>query len=575
MNFGSSCGGHLNDLSGHQLRFCASFAVALLLATAGALAQDLKVSASVDRTHLRIGENLVFTLRIQANDLAVTQPALPPLDGFKSVGTYQTLEASGAGRTLVFHYLLTPTRTGHIEVPALALRIGGQARELKGFSVDVETSVTSGFKPVEVRAPPAFPSAQDISFVGSLSSASAYVGQPVLYTLHLFTRRSIRALEMVKTPDFAGFRKVDDPQATGSPTHQVTMDGRVYLDAIVIRATLFPLQAGSLNVDPFTAQLKLEPAGAGGTYTLTGGKASLDVQPLPPAPPSYTGAVGSFSMKVTLPAPAKAEVGEPFSLSLLIEGFGFLPEQPLVWPDSPLFSPYATAIEDTSGFQGGAYRTRRLVKASFLPKVTGEAALPSATLVYFDPSARRYYFYELGGARIDVGGGGKPGGPEVRLAPIIESPSPGPFPRKPMPRDTFWLFLALPFLANLVLGLSLWAYRAFLVAPEVKRARALAYRARKSLRRARRNLDVRREQVFHEHLAQALTAALDLRVGRPTGGLSREQLAEALDEAGWSQNALAGAVSLSEEIERARYAPGRPTKKDLRQRYDAVAKWVR
>jgi len=528
----------------------------------------------VDRTHLRIGENLVFTLRIQGANLAVTQPALPPLEGFKSVGTYQTLEGSGAGRALVFHYLLTPTRTGHIEVPVLTLRIGGQTREVKGFSVDVETSVTSAFKPVEVRAPPAFPSAQDISFVGSLSSATAYVGQPILYTLHLLTRRSIRALEMVKTPDFAGFRKVDDPQATGSPTHQVTIDGRVYLDAIVIRATLFPLQAGSLDVNPFTAQLKLEPAGAGGIYTLTGGKASLSVQPLPPAPPNYTGAVGSFSMKVTLPPPALAEVGEPFSLSLLIEGFGFLPEQPLVWPASPLFSPYATATEDTSGFEGGAYRTRRLVKASFLPKVTGDATLPSATLVYFDPSDRRYYFYNLGGARIDVGGGGKPGGPEVRLAPIMDNPAPGPFPRKPMPRDTFWLLLAVPFLANLALGLALWAYRSFLVAPEVKRARALSHRARKSLRRAKRNLDVRKEQAFHEHLAQALTAALDLKTGRSTGGLSRELLGEALAGAGLAPNLLSGAVSLSEEIERARYAPGRPTKKDLSERYDAVTRWV-
>jgi hypothetical protein len=528
----------------------------------------------VDRTRLRIGENLVFTLRVQGGNLAVTQPALPPLDGFKSVGTYQTLEGQGESRALVFHYLLTPTKTGRLHVPDLSLRIGSQVHVARGFAVEVETSVTSGFKPVQVQAPAVAPSSQDISFVGTLSTQTAYVGQPVLYTLRLHTRRSIRALEMVKTPDFAGFRKVDDPKATGSPTRQTTVDGRIYLDVIVVRATLFPLQAGALQVAPYTALLRLEAGGPGGKVTLKGGGAALRVLPLPPAPDAFTGAVGSFTMKVTSPPPARTEVGQPFSLTLHIEGSGFLPEQPLVWPSSPLFSPYATATEDTSGFSGGVYRTRRTVKASFLPKVTGDALLPYATLVYFDPSARRYYYYEAGGAHISVGGGGKAGGPEVRLAPLVEAPAPGPLPSEPLPREAFWTLLAVPFLLNALLALCLWSYRSLLAPPEARRARALASAARRSLRRARRNLDVRKEKAFHEHLSRALTAALDLRAGRPTGGLSREQLRDALAGAGPGGGAEY-AAALVEALERARYAPERVTRAEMDERLKAVETWVR
>lgn len=540
-----------------------------------AFAQDLRITSTVDRTRLRIGENLVFTLRVQGGNLAVTQPALPPLDGFKSVGTYQTLETQGESRALVFHYLLTPVKTGRLQVPDLSLRIGSQVHVVRGFLVEVETSVASGFRPVEVRAPSTAPSAQDISFLGALSSDTAYVGQPVLYTLRLHTRRSIRALEMAKTPDFAGFRKVDDPSATGSPTRQTNIDGRIYLDVIVVRATLFPLQAGTLEVDPYTAQLRLESGGPGGTVTLKGGGATLRVLPLPPAPPSFTGAVGTFTMRVTTSPPARAEVGEPFSLALRIEGSGFLPEQPLVWPSSPLFSPYATTTEDTSGFAGGVYRIRRTVKASFLPKVTGDALLPYATLVYFDPFAKRYYYYEAGGARISVGGGGKAGSPEVRVAPLIENPTPGPLPAKPLPRGAFWVLLAVPFLLNALLALCLWSYRSLLASPEARRTRALQALARKSLRRAKRNLDVRKERAFHAHLSRALTAALDLRAGRPTGGLSRDQLREVLGGGAAGKGFGEDAAALVELLEQSRYAPERSTRTEMEERFRLVERWVR
>ena len=540
-------------------------------------AQDLRVTSRVDRTRLRIGENLVYTLIISGAGTALPQPGLPPVSGFKSVGQYMTPEPGGSG--LAYHYLLTPTQAGHLEVSDFSLRIAGQTYPVKGFSADVETGA-AGARPAPQRVPtpqPSAPTGQDLLLLGSFSANRIYQGQPVIYTLHLYTRRSVRGLEMVKSPDFAGFQRVEDPDATKSPTRQTTRDGRVYLDVVVRRAALFPVQAGRLQVEPFTADLRLESSGASGPAQarVTGGQATLDVLPLPTPPPGFRGAVGSFTLAPLTPVPARVDMGQPFTVALRIEGAGFLPAEPMEGQTTPFFAPYPATSEDESGFAGAAYRTRRTLRVPVLPKVAGEAVLPPLRFVFFDPATKADRQLEAGGGQILVSGSGSASRPEVRLAPVIRELRPGKIPEAPWPGKSFWPLLLAPFLANLLLAAGLTLTRVFLVAPEKRRARALARQARRALRHAHRSLDVRRAETFHDALSQALAAALDLRTGRTTGGLSREQLGTALSEAELSTETISDLLDLREELETARYAPERPTRQDLKSRYDAVTRLVK
>ena len=550
-------------------------AAALLCAVAPPLwAQELQVTSSVDRSRLRLGENLVFTIQIEGPNLAVTQPVLPPVPGFKSVGQYQTLEKTPSGRALAFHYLLSPTDSGRLEVPELSVRVGGQTVVVRGFTAYVETG-PSAVAPSPENPPSA--AAGDMLLVGNLSADRVFASQPVTYTLHLLTRRSVRGLDVVKPPDFAGFRKVEDPAATQSPTHQVNREGRVFLDAVVIRAILFPLQAGHVRIDPYTAELRLEPDGRGGPLrvSVTGGQAVLDVLPLPPAPTDFKGAVGTFAVSIATPAPARVDLGQPFNLALRIDGAGYLPEEPLLWPATPFFSPYPATTEDRSGFAGATYRTQRVVTLPLLPKLAGDAVLPPARLVFFDPASRSYRTVEAGGAKLVVGGTGSAAQASVNLAPLISEPKPGPRPPDSLTATLFLWLLVGPFLANAFLAAGLWVHRSLLATPEKKRARLLGRQARRALARARRHMDVRRAEGFHEDLTRALTAAMDLRLGRATGGLSRSQLETTLAQAGAGEAQVAELAKLAADLETARYAPDRPTRQDLKRRFDAVARWVK
>jgi hypothetical protein len=536
------------------------------------LGQALKVTTSLDRTRLRLGENLVFTLRIEAPNLAIPQPALPPIPGFRSVGKYQTIDKTGMGRALAFHYLLAPTESGRLAVPPFALRIGDETVTVPGFTVEVETSAPPAASPKPVPAA----LGDDVFLAATLSPDHAFTGQPVTYTLHLFTRRSVRGLDVVKTPDFKGFRKVEDAAATKSPTRQVNRDGRIFLDAVVIRATLFPLQPGQLDIGPYSTELKLEPNGHGGPLrvTVVGGQARLNVTPLPPAPPDFKGAVGSFNLSVAQGAPPKADLGQPFQWAILVEGSGFLPEDPIVWPSTPFFSPYPATTEDTSGFLGGQYQIHRLITMPLLPKLAGDASLPPARLVYFDPSSKNYKTLEAGGARITVAGGEISPGVNVVLAPLVSAPKPGPKMAAPLSKELFLALLFLPFIANLLLAGGQWVYRSFLMAPEKARLRALRRQTARMLSRAHRHMDVRKADDFHGELLRALIAAMDIRTGRSTGGLTRAQLEAALSASDLESGQIHRALDLMDQLESARYTPDRPTRHDLQQRYRAVADWT-
>ena len=549
----------------------------LALFTLASLAQDLRVTSRVDRTRLRIGENLTFTLVISGAGAALPQPALPPVGGFKAVGQYVTPEPGGPG--LAYHYLLTPTRAGRLEIADFDLRIAGQTYTVKGFSAEVETG------PGAVRPPPdkspgvSAPAlaGRDVLLQGSFSASRVVQGQPVIYTLHLFTRKSVRGLEMVSTPDFAGFQRVEDPEATKSPTRQTNRDGLVYLDVVVRRAALFPVQSGHLEVGPFTAELRLEASGTAGPVRVraTGGQAELEVLPLPTAPQGFKGAVGSFTLAPLTPVPSRVDTGQPFTVALRIEGSGFLPEEPLDGQTTPFFAPYPSTSEDESGFDGASYRTRRTLRVPVLPKVAGEAVLPPMRLVFFDPSARTYRTLQAGGGKILVSGSGSASRPEVSLAPLIREPGPGRVPRTPINSGSFWILFSAPFLINAMLAVALALFRTFLVAPEKRRARGLTRKAKRALAHARRTLDVRKAEAFHDALSQALAAALDLRTSRTTGGLSREQVGGALSEAGVSAETASDLLDLRETLETARYAPERPTRQDLQARYDAVVRLVK
>ncbi|PYO91229.1 MAG: hypothetical protein DMD58_05140, partial [Gemmatimonadetes bacterium] len=58
-----------------------------------------EVTASVDRTHLRVGEELMLTIRAQTRAADPVEIMLPPLNGFAIVGSRDMTEVAIDGAT--------------------------------------------------------------------------------------------------------------------------------------------------------------------------------------------------------------------------------------------------------------------------------------------------------------------------------------------------------------------------------------------------------------------------------------------------------------------------------------------
>lgn len=547
-----------------------------LAAGATTRGQPPSFTSSVDHHNLTVGDTLVFTLHLSGASAPIPQPSLPHFDGFKSVGRYQTVGHTSWGSVYNYHYLLMPQRAGQLVVPDFTLRLGDKSFIIQGFTIHVglpahrlTPSQVMRKKPAAVESPP------EVILSAAVSTNRAYVGQPVNYALHLYTLVSVRNFEVVQPPDFQGFRKVEAPAPSHVDTRRVMRHGREYLDAVILRYTLFPIQAGPLQVAPYVTVLRIDAPGAPKGYRdirLKGGAVTIHARQLPPSPPGFTGAVGDFRLSYYKAPPSKIEIGEPLSVEYRIEGTGFLPERSLQWEQTPFFSLYPATRQDDNTFVGSRYRVNRLVRLSMLPKLAGNAAIPSARLIYFDPSEGKYVTLQAAGKDVlvkVVSETAKAGG-DVNLAPLIADPKAGARRSGPLPLPLFYGLLLWPFLVSILLAGGLGLYRSFILSPERRKMRRVQAAYHREIRLSHRTLDTRKAEQCQDHLFKALNALMHLKTGRNVSGLDRDALRKVLEESGLPTGEAGSLISILDRIEEARYAKEMTTRQELLNLYQGL-----
>src|SRR6266850_2064165 len=93
------------------------------------LMQGAEVTASVDRTHLRVGEELMLTIRAHTRAADPVEIMLPPLNGFAIVGSRDMTEVaisggSGSIRTTVRELQLRAQQPGALLIGPVRARQG-------------------------------------------------------------------------------------------------------------------------------------------------------------------------------------------------------------------------------------------------------------------------------------------------------------------------------------------------------------------------------------------------------------------------------------------------------------------
>ena len=394
----------------------------LLAAPAAAAAADVQVSVSV-LPQGRITETTQVRLIIGVEGSSVpdvSSPKLPAMKNLQVIGGPSSSRSSSFsfenGRimssiSLSLTYVLGPSGKGPAEIPPFDVIVGGTPYRTQALRFNVEAGRSGPAPPGPAPGRRADDGADDdagdasadVFLQAKLGSSTVYSGQPVRLDVTLYAAAPVNGFTWTDVPSLPGLWAEDLPVAPGRDRRIVTMNGRQYNAYPVARKLVVPTSSGVLAIEPFSAQVQVrrpsrDPFGAffslGGYANIVRRTAGMKlvVKPLPEAgrPADFSGAVGSFHMKVTADRSA-VDLGEAVAVKVTIDGEGSLQSavapKLTAPPDVKVYEPKILDDAMTGADHLGARKTWEWV---VVPLVAGTVDVPAPTFSYFDPASASY-----------------------------------------------------------------------------------------------------------------------------------------------------------------------------------------
>ncbi|MCD8304704.1 MAG: BatD family protein [Prevotellaceae bacterium] len=247
---------------------------------------------------------------------------------------------------------------------------------------------------------------KDLYITVTASKTNVYEQEAILLTYKLYTLVSIDQCEG-KMPDLDGFLIQELPLPQQKELKYENVNGKTYGTVVWSQYVLFPQQTGKLKVPAlsFEAQVvqqdrTVDPFDAffGGGSTLRRVKKTvvapaveLQVNPLPPRPAGFSGAVGTdFHISGTL-TPEQVDANDAVQLRLVVSGTGNmkLMNAPAVdWPKD--FETYDPKTDDKTKIGTTGTTGNIVYDYTAVPRHGGKYVIPAVRFCYFDTSSKTY-----------------------------------------------------------------------------------------------------------------------------------------------------------------------------------------
>jgi hypothetical protein len=570
-------------------------------------AAEVEFYQAVDRNQVGLEDTFRLTIVVSdAPDGAQLQfPSSPDLEILSRSQSSQTSFQFGGGgsgikRTQKYVLVMKATRVGELTLPAAVLTASGKTYKTEPIRISVKQGhmgPSSGGSRHRSPAPDPFQgfrfpgmdeedeqdpfssniprSDSDLFLRSSVDRQEVYVGEQVTFSVHIFSRLDLSAVDSVTMPKLEGFLSEDLESPSQLGAEQRVINGVTYRAYLVKRLALFPMKPGTLKIGSTEADITTGFLFTGRRFHRVGNELSIKVKPLPaPVAGGISSAnVGKWHLSTELSA-ARVELGQPVTVRVMLEGRGNLKSTALPTLTGPpslrIFDPTTT---DKTNTVRGKIGGRRVQEYLVMPQQTGTFTLPGLSLSYFDPESERYESSRTEPITLTiVPGTGLPG--SVSSAPTLEgsmaknvlAPG-GPHPlryqaRFSGPETPLWrqrLFLpALLAPPGLWLAMALTGFIRSRInqEDEAKRKRRRARAARRRLAEAKKLKNTKVASVFYAEVENALTHFLSAKLGAPTAGLTRTALAERMQMAGVPESIQAQVLGVLESCDVGRFAPG-------------------
>ncbi|MCE2456973.1 MAG: protein BatD [Dehalococcoidia bacterium] len=545
-----------------SLSIAAAVVLLLLgLATTPAHAQTPSVTASVDRTDLTLTDVLTLILRIEGVTNVHPLPQAPVISGLILVGSerrsYQAFVQGALSAHFEFIFKYQPLRTGSIDIDPINVILDNTVH----ITDPITVNVTGGAGATQSSpGPPPQPTSlvgQDFFAESEVDDDTPYIGQQITYTLRFYSANPF-ARPIYDAPDFAGFW---NPGRSSEEESLANVAGRSYT-VTEANTVLFPTLAGDLTIEPTNVTVRGGLLGSSVTQYPTR-QINLSVRPLPPGEPdAFTGAVGIYSIAAEVDSNT-VDIGNPVTLTVTVTGEGNMESLPAPeWPEIPGWrafdndAPYKMSIID------GKVQGSREFERVLIPSASGSHEFPPIEYSYFDPSDEEYVTLTSRSFSVEVLP--DPGSPEADpLATSEETedaeaqdiryikPVPDSIARPTSPltaSSVFWLLWLTP-LAGVLAVTTLVMYKR---RPDpVSSSRDLSAASQAALAKL---AAIEPGSSTADAASMALHGYLDVRLERPTSGMSATEIADSLGQIGASAATSERLVELMGRIAEMRFS---------------------
>jgi len=570
----------------------------LALAVAPVLADEPVVRATVDAN--KIGQEDTVTLQVTVEGETDAEVLERPssadfiLVGGPSTSSQFQFVNGRASSKKIFTFVFSPQKTGTLTLPSVKVRVGANVQSTQPVSVEVVAGSLGRSRPSpQSRSPfdifdesepdsrePADPG-RDVLVRLETSPARVFVGQPVSVDLVVYYRVNVMGLEIEKEGKFENFW-VENPAPDAQNRPQQSrrqLDGQTYYAQVVRQWVLFPMSAGTRQLEPWSVKLMVQAPSRSffqfdrrQVVIRRTNPAAVEVLDFPAAgrPADFTGLCGRFEFTATLDK-QKVPAGEGVNLKVSLSGEGNLRSlSELALPPIDRCKVYTPKTREDIRLAGGNLRGSRTWEYVLVPLEPGAIQVPSLPLVYFDPSTGAYRRLASPALSLEVVGqaveGAVPLGPVGVSLPLelkgrdiryIVTGSSLWRPRETPVYRQGWFLAAFAGTLLATLAAGIWDERRRRQrsdAREWARSRA-AVQARQALKGCARLGRNGFSAEFGQELYRILQDYLESRYGLNRIALTGAQLRQTLAEAGLPEAPVEGLIQLFLLCESHRYAP--------------------
>lgn len=566
---------------------------------------DVQVTASAPDVVV-VGDQ--FRLSYKVNTQDIDDFSAPAVSGFDILmGPSRSMQSSFQminGRTtqsssVTFTYILNATKAGTYTIGPASVTVNGKKHQSNSLRIQVlppdktrsnsssNSGSNSGGGRMHTQDAGSQITGKDLFIAVTASKKRVYEQEAILLTYKVYSLVSLSQL-MGDMPDLDGFHTQEIPLPQQKSLKMEHYNGRNYGTVLWRQYVLFPQRSGKLtipsikfqavvvqqnrNIDPFDAFFGGGSAMTEVQKTIVAPALTIQVDPLPePRPANFSGAVGQFTLKSSL-TPKEIKTNDALTLRLTVSGTGNmkLMKAPVVnFPKD--FESYDAKTTDNTKIGREGATGEMIFDYLAVPRHSGKYTVPSVEFCYFDPAAKQYKTLKSDSYDLEVakGKGGEGNSSYNKredvelLASDIRYIHQGDVSLR-QPGDTLfgtlkyalcYLIPLLVFVVLIVIFRKKATDSSNVVMMKHKKANKVAARR---MKQAQALLRANKPSEFYEEVLKTMWGYVGDKLNIPVAELNKENVNEKLLQHGVSQETADAFLSVLNDCEFARYAPGDP-----------------